>query len=123
MSSVSERQPVRGGVDACPPAGSTSALIAAVAPSTCGRHFFIDNLLVRVDACGDQVEKGIHHDGRPIHQILLMIKWIRTSRLSKPNSLFGGTWAIPPDGERRGASGIVTNADADILGAANLAWR
>ena len=28
------------------------------------------------------------HDARPVHQIISMIKWIRTSGLSKENSLF-----------------------------------
>jgi len=32
---------------------------------------------------------GIHNGARPVHLIITMIKWIRTSRLSIKNSLSG----------------------------------
>jgi len=38
---------------------------------------------------GDALDQGIH-GARPVHLIITMIKWIRTSRLSMKNSLFEG---------------------------------
>jgi len=40
------------------------------------------------------------HGARPVHQIISMIKWIRTSRLSIKNSLSLGGWG--PDRRSRG---------------------
>ena len=36
------------------------------------------------------------HGARPVHRIIMMIKWIRTSRLSIKKSLSAGAAARPP---------------------------
>jgi len=36
------------------------------------------------------------HGARPVHLIIMMIKWIRTSRLSMKNSLSLSLWEIGP---------------------------
>jgi len=51
---------------------------------------------------------------RPVHLIITMIKWIRTSSLSIKNSLCGNTWA-PGSAEETGKIARVLSVTSDDL--------
>ena len=47
------------------------------------------------------------HGARPVHLIITMIEWIRTSRLSTKNSLSGLTALLGPYGRRERESALM----------------
>ena len=63
--------------------------------------------LVRTKMETGQFDASNFHGARPVHLIITMIKWIRTSRLSIKNSLSagecGGTEGVGADEDENGA--------------------
>ena len=72
----------------------------------------------KVDVRLPEEENSNSHGARPVHQITLMIKWIRTSSLSIQNSLSLGGTPLPGSGCRiQDAGSRVQNAGCVVQGA------
>ena len=89
----------------------------------CKVRCFVDEVWRQVDVRLPGKGNSNSHGARPVHQIISMIKWIRTSRLSIKNSVSGGRWSEAQQTSATPAAVERAIAQAQASGTLNLTSR